>query len=290
MSYNGIRDIVNRYVSAVRMFEDVEDYNRRMNDLIAPINQGNHAFEFGCHRKGDTYIHEISRTEFKKKLQRSAWIGVFNKMKMDKYVTSSVMEDINKFVEQQQNVPFTMKNVYKMLEIIVGTHGQRMERVIVQAFDTITKYHHENRFYREGWKTNDQYRVGKKFILPGVVSGAFHGYMDTNWRHNGNVMDDIHKALCYVTGTDFDQTEDFYQFIRNVDEKGNAQHREFGELYEWGFFKVRGYKKGTLHCTFKEEKVWDEFNKIACKAKGFHLAEKFTSDFRRKKEGVVSYE
>ena len=39
-------------------------------------------------------------------------------MNMEKYVTSGVMKDINKFVETQEKVPFTMKNIYKMLEII----------------------------------------------------------------------------------------------------------------------------------------------------------------------------
>jgi len=275
MSYNSVREIVNRYVGAVKMFDEVMAYNKKINNLIEPINVGDHPFQFGCYRSGDNVMRKITRNEFKRKLQRSAWEGVFRKLDMDKYVTSSVMEDINKFVEKQQNVPFTMKNVYKMLEIIIGTHGERMEKIIVQAFDEITKHHHDNRYYKEGWKTNDQYRVGKKFILPNIITIGFRGQIDTNWIRGRDTMNDIHKALCYVTGTNFNKTESFHDFVRK-------DRREFGELYEWGFFKIRCYKKGTIHCTFKDEWTWDEFNKVACKAKGFHLAEKYTSDYRKK--------
>ena len=63
---------------------------------------------------------------------------------MHKYVTQGVKEDINKFVEQQTHVPFTMKNIYKMLEVIVGTHGSRMNKVLVEAFEKICSFSYEN--------------------------------------------------------------------------------------------------------------------------------------------------
>jgi len=286
MGYNSVREIVNRYVGAVKHFEELEHRNKEMNNLIAPINSSNKGFEFGCHRKGETYVREISKVQFKKELQKSAWQGVFNKLNVEKYITGSVLEDINRFIEKQQNVPFTMKNIYKVIEVIIGTAEQNMKRVIEEVFDKITKHHHENRYQIEGWKTNDQYRVAKKFILPNIVSVNFHGQMEMNWRGSGNIMDDITKALCYITGTKYDSIGSFYDFCRNpiIDEKGNLENqwREFGKLYDWGFFKLRGYRKGTVHCTFKDEAIWDQFNQVACRAKGFHLAEKFTRDFRQK--------
>lgn len=283
MSYNSIREMVNRYVGAVRQFESIQKVNEDMNQLIEPIG-GNHTFEFGCFQKSNRLMMEVSKEKFKKDLQKAAWEQVFTKMNMQKYVTLSVLEDVNRFVEKNKNTPFTMKNVYKMIEIIIGTHGERMQKVIVQAFDEITSHHHENRYQLEGWKTNDQYRVGKKFILPSQISVSYGGRMEANWRmsKHGTDMDDIHKALCYVTATKFDDDNSFRKFINDI-------QPDFGEKYKWGFFEIKGYKKGTLHCRFLDDKVWDEFNKVACKAKGFHLAEKFTSDFRRKTGEPESY-
>ena len=44
-----------------------------------------------------------------------------------------LMEDLNKFVEQQTKVPFTRRNVYKMLDMIAQTHGQRMDQALVDV-------------------------------------------------------------------------------------------------------------------------------------------------------------
>jgi hypothetical protein len=76
----------------------------------------------------------------------------------------------------------------------------------------------------------------------------------------------------------------------NVSTDKKAFHLKFGEQYEWGFFKFRGYKKGTSHFEFKDPKVWKEFNRVACKAKGFMLASKYSSDFRTKSTSVDIFE
>ncbi len=276
MSYNAIVDLVNRYVTAVKKFEEVQKINEEMNNLIEPIG-GTSVYKFGCFEKRDKIMSEVSRERFKIDLKKAAWEEVFMKMNMEKYMTNSVMEEINKFVEKQKNVPFTVRNIYKMIEIVVGTHGERMNKIIVEAFEEITKHYHENRFQKEGWKTNSEYRVNKKFILPRQVSVGFHGQMSDDWNFHrkGTDMDDINKALCYVTGTNFDNVQSFRDFLWN-------ERPNFGEKYNWGFFEIRGFKKGTLHCTFKDEWVWDEFNRIACKEKGFHLAANYTSSYKKK--------
>ena len=78
-------------------------------------------------------------------------------MKMDKYVTNGVMADINKFVEQQTHVPFTVKNVYLMIQMIAGTHSGRMDKVLCEAFDKICSFSYENSTAGEGWRTNTDF-------------------------------------------------------------------------------------------------------------------------------------
>ncbi|HPV55488.1 MAG TPA: DUF4942 domain-containing protein [Tenuifilaceae bacterium] len=315
MTHNDIREIVNRYVAAVKMFDSVNEINIKINDLIGPINSRDKltfgAFIEDSHRD----LRKIDRDRFKKELQKSAWATIFSKMEMRNAVTSSVIEEINKFVELQSNVPFTMRNIFLMLDMIVGTKKSRMEKVIVEAFDKITSHHYDNnnRFIKEGWKTNSEYIVNKKFILPRIVEKNFSGEMRSSI-YDRYTMDDIHKALCFVTGRKYEDSDSFQKFFyRQVYRDGSKgrilteeevlerkstnkyMHEEtvydleFGKLYEWGFFKFRGYMKGSIHCEFKDENVWKEFNHIAAKAKGFQLASKFTSDFRVKSNEVTIF-
>ena len=96
-----------------------------------------------------------------------------------------------------------MRNIYKMIDIIVGTHEGRMDKAIIEVFDKLTMHYHDNRYNVEGWKTNSHYLINEKFILEWMVSFE---YGKMTLRHNGNheLIDDLNKALCHVTGTNYD--------------------------------------------------------------------------------------
>ena len=112
------------------------------------------------------------------------------------------MGDINKFIESRKNYPFTMRNIYRMIEIIVGTREQIMNRAIVEAVDNFTMHTHENRYSVEGWKTNSGHLLNKKFIVGWIAETGLGGGI--NIRHyscrNYDYIIDLMKALCYLTG------------------------------------------------------------------------------------------
>lgn len=282
MQFNEVRNIVNRYVGAIKMFDDVMGSNKAINDLIGPINRELN-MEFGIRQTNGRYSHDISRDQFKKELQKSAWKSVFGKLDMRRFVTKSVLDNLNKFVEQQTHVPFTMNNIYKMLEMIVGTHGGRMEKVIVEAFDSITSYYHGNRQSVEGWKTNDQWMVNRKFILPSIFEDTWsfrpNNLSMSHHKFESNQIEDLTKALCWMTGRKFEEIGSFYQFIQ-------AGKFDFNKWQEYGFLKFKGFKKGSGHFEFLDEAVWIRFNQAACKAKGWQLPESTTHNYRRKGAGV----
>lgn len=345
LKHNEIIELVNRYVGAVKMFDDVNKAQTTLNNLISPISHYDHRIEFkAVYTDSNKKYNDINREVFKKELQKSAWKSVFEKFDMERFVTKSVLEKINKFVEQQTQVPFTVKNIYKMVEIITGTHSNTMNQVIIEVFDWLTAHHKENRMSLEGWKTNSEYIVNKKFIAPycGISFGSY-GNPTISWLSRGNRMDDLMKALCWLTGTKYDKNNSIEQFFNyggeaveseKVDvnckrddeysyleekytytdgnyekhtvhnlykfkeednylyrlstgyDKSVVRYKMFGKWYDWGFFRIKVYKKGTLHAEFKDEKVWELFCREAAKTKGFQLASKFTSDFRKKETGV----
>lgn len=292
IKYDEMRSLVNRYIGAVKMFDNVNQTNKEINALIEPIKSGMDIY-FGAVSRNSQYSN-ITREIFKKELQKSAWRSVFNKLKMDKYVTRSVMNDINKFVEQQTNVPFTLKNIYKMIHMIIGTHKQRMERVVAETFDKITSHYKENRGGHEGWKTNDQWIVNRKFILPYMFEHNFSGKISISHRYSDDhIIDDLNKALCFLTGKKWDEIGSMRNFMHAPDKSYQVNGRNidsgvvaWGSWFEFGFFRMKGYKKGSGHVEFLDEKVWDQFNKVACKAKGWQLPATTTHDFRKKSKGM----
>lgn len=309
MKHNEIREIVNRYVGAVQMFDSVMEANKAINDMISPISSGLD-IAFGARNTRNQFT-EVTRDSFKKDLQKSAWRSVFNKMNMGKYVTSGVMADVNKFVEQQQHIPFTMTNVYRMIELVVGTHAGRMDRVLTETFDYICSLSADNSEAGEKWKTNSNYKVNRRFIMGWITEVDSYGGMKIRYGSREKI-DDIIKALCYLTGRNYDEqisielwfngpykikidgkflqgydnhsyTNDSWSFTSRVNamkESGRDVEvvkidQSFGQWHEWPpFFRVRGYKKGTMHFEFIDENVWMEFNRRVAKIKGWTLPSK----------------
>src|SRR5260221_7574145 len=132
MPYNVIRDLVNRYVHAIQIFDDQLATAVRLEEMIGQFFKSIIAFQLNVNGI------PVKRSEFKKELQKSGWLNIFSKLNMEKYATKGLREDINKFVEIQTTIPFTMRNIYRMLEIVIGTNTQRMNKALLEVFDQLT--------------------------------------------------------------------------------------------------------------------------------------------------------
>jgi hypothetical protein len=277
--YDYVYDIVNRYVGAVKLFDRIEPLANEVNEMTKPIAE--HGIKFGAYYTGNSNgnYKSITRETYKKELQKQAWGRIFTDLNMDKYVTKGVKSTLNKFVETQVHVPFTMKNIYKMLEIIVGTHGSRINQVLVEAFETICGYSwKENCTGGEGWKTNSDYVVNRKFIVPYICESEWykdHVYVSFGGRAAD--IDDVAKALCYISGMNYNDCSKLSEFV-------NKTKMAWGQWYEWGFFRIRGYKKGTMHFEFADAKVWEQFNRRVAEIKGWALPQTSNTTKKEKKE------
>ena len=274
MQYNAVRDIVNRYVKACGIYAEILTVKSRLNAATGSF--------FG----GDIGISvKLNYEDYKKELQREGWQYIFKALDLKSDMTRGVKETINKFIEENQKVPFTMKNIYRMLEIVVATRGQTMDKAIEEAFDRITEKHHENRHNVKGWKTNLHYLVGKKFILPYQIRPAKeYGYTSETYNslkssYDGTVPD-LEKALCFITGMK-------YKDIQTVN--CSINRNTYGEWYNSHFFKYKGYKNGNMHFEFIDGKIWEMFNARIAKIKGYPLFEqKEQTAYQRRNAGQKS--
>lgn len=263
--YNFVRDVVNRYVGAVKIFDEQLESAKKMNDLTGSFFKSQIALSM-------TEKDAIkTKEEYKKDLQKSAWKWVIYKFNLNKYSTTGLQEDINKFVEQQTQIPFTMKNIYQMINIIIGTAGNRMDKALEEVFDNFTKNYHENRFGNKGWKTNSHYLINQKFIVPYIAPIDRWGSVDVNYR-SADRLDDFMKSLCFILGENYDSNE-YQRFSYMISELRQKRIFEYGEWFDWEFFEVKLFKKGTGHFKFKNRDVWALFNQHIARIKGFPLPE-----------------
>lgn len=261
MKFDIIRDIVQRYVYSLKCFDEFSDIQERMTKLTDIFDVKGFYFNI-------SYDNSVTTKEdFAKELQKKAWKHIFSKMNMNKYVTSNVMKDINAFVEDQKKIPFTMKNIYKMFEIIVGTREQTFNRSLVDAIDTFTRHTHENRFNVSGWKTNSGHMLNKKFIVECMVRTSYQNTLELAYYSNTDKIEDLIKVICWITGKNYNDYSDLRTFCR--DSKLSP-----GVEYDYAFFKIKGFKKGTMHLKFKDDSTWELLNRKYAKIKGEVLPEK----------------
>lgn len=282
--YSYVQDIVSKYKDAVELFDTVMEGNNRMNELCNSM--GVQPIVFGARKVQDVNSYSsgaITRDVFKKTLQKSLWRHVFNQFGMEKYVTRKVIDDLNRAIELASDMPFTMKNIYRMAQMLVATHEERMKQTLVEAFDYICSLSAENSTAGEKWKTNSDYMINKRFIMPRVTRYD-KDFPRTNWHidiaYNGTGrIDDVMKALCFLTGRDYSDITDLYTFARQnnllwgqwYDWTNIVTDKDGNTIRKWSFFRIRGYKKGTMHFEFVDENVWYKFNQAVASVKGWQL-------------------
>lgn len=260
IQHNEIREIVNRYIGAVKMFESVEEISKQINILQEPFGRFNN-ISFGAHNRGSDGNHStISREQYKKSLQKSAWKTVFAKMKMEKYVTKPVLEKLNVFVEKHTNVPFKIENIYKMINMIVQTYEENMNNAIIDIFEKLTRHTHENRYEVEGWKSNSDYLIAKKFIMPWMTDHSHNGGMGIKYNGNYELLNDLTKSLCFLTGQNYDNISSIWNvfYNRKITDpehyRSEERRRKYANEADW-YVKQHDAKKDFNKEAYIEEKI-----------------------------------
>ena len=270
--YRRSRDIVNRYVEACRIYDEQVEAGVRLRSVLDGFFGG----ELGLQVTVEGA--PVSRNRFRKDLQKAAWKHVFAEFLPAQMATSNLQKDINAFVEQQSKIPFTERNIYRMLQIVAGTQEQRVDRAVEEAIDSLTKHTAENRWGVEGWVTNSGYMLNRRFIRAFMAERSWNN-RGVNLKTYGAQSDEIRdliKALCFITGRAYGEV--------GQPEKPSGDGIFWpGEWYEWGFFRFKAYLKGTVHFEFLDEEVWAAVNARYARIKGQVLPEQLAKKKPRRK-------
>lgn len=238
-----------------------------------------------CKMKGAENDMTTAYNVFLDTAKAKIWKEIISKLEVDKYMTASLRENFSKFCEAQGAYELTRENIWKLVQFICMNSQEIMKKAVVDVYDTFCKYHKDNAVHIEGWKTNSQFKVNRKVILPNFVSAGYEpqrfGY-DRYFRtafSTYNTYEDIDKVMCYLSGIPYEELDTLKECVqkdwtkdkrrgyakedyKRLSLKKAIEYVEVGDtdLNESEFFKFRCFKKGTLHIIFKDEKLWERFN------------------------------
>lgn len=280
VTYDFVKDAVNTFVSACKMFDNVKASSDAINELTKHFGKYP-PIEFGAVKRDSNGIQNITYETYKKELQKVAWQWLFDKFKMDSYVTKSVMENLNKFIETQTQVPFTVKNIYLMIDAIIGTHEDRMKKVLIECFDKICSFSADN-MTTGGYKMNSGYKLTERFKIPRLVGSRWSGGMEVDHpsyvnSSNRTAFEDCIKALCYFSGVKYEMNKHSLWAFFHKDCDGRL---DFDDAKRYGtnrwfdfppFFEIKYYKNCNADLKWKNPKLLERFNQKVAELKGWAL-------------------
>lgn len=207
--------------------------------------------------------HKAKANAFRDHLNTSTWKHVLGMLDMEAVMTTSLLKKFRANVESTGHLPITKENIYAVLQSIITNTDEIMKQSVVDVFDLFTRYYEENRIpNQEGWKTNKSWKCTKKVILPHWVEVWWKD--EIHIRHS-RLSDyaDIDKACCWLMGMNYKKIETIESAL-NKDIHGAKLKKCESE-----FFKIKYFKKGTVHLEFKSTKLLDMFNRVASEHKNW---------------------
>ena len=197
-------------------------------------------------------------------LKIGAWKNVINLTQFQSAMTAKVRDDFQAKIQTINDLEFTVENIEGLLHNFRMNGDNIIQDAVLEAFDLITAYHEENRVHFEGWKTNKSWKIGRCFILPSVVQYSDWGnrggsYAFNTWQRRKSEISDIDKVCAMLDG----KKSPLVPVDRAFE---NRREHKTGEST---YFKLKWFNKGTMHFEFKDLKLLERFNHMACVGKNW---------------------
>lgn len=254
-----------RYKASILAFQEMEAARRKFKACVSPLVS---SYKVSDYLKADSFNYFISQ------FNGDAWDLLLTESKFADLLTKRVRDEfIYKQFPKQKNIAFTKSNMVELLSILMNNKGAIVDRCILDVFDLLTRYHKENRVHVEGWKTNEAYKVGMKFILPRVMKEFDSVFGTYSFEYsNEHTLNDIDLVMCFLTGQKLGNIVTCQKILQQQFDNFKAG-RAYSTNVESTFFDIKFFKKGTIHFKFKSEQLWQWFNCKASELRGYPLPE-----------------
>lgn len=246
---------------AIILSRRVNHYKRVLGETLAQMNNGR-SEEYTPSRTES--IQETFAKEYDE-LKDRGWAYVLRSTEVGKITSRQVQEKLENDFEHIKKLDFTLSNIFGFLQGLALNKGQIQVDMALEVFDSITRYHSENRVYYMGWKSNDQHRTAamrikmKRFVLP--------GFKTESWQRSLNyeslqILRDIDKVCAMLDG----ETHPYMGLVQAFDYHFNTL--KSGKKLSTSYFDIRYYPGiGTIHFFPNKKKIIDRLNIMVGKAR-----------------------
>lgn len=233
------------------------------------------------HMRGQANEMQAAYNVFLERAKSKAWKEIIHNMGMDKYMTANLRKTFDQFCECQGAYELNRENILNLVRFVALNSRTILNKAVVDLYDRFISFYKGNAILEEGWKTNSQFKVNKKVILPAFVECSYsRTYHAQSYRWDE--YRDIDKVMCYLSGTPYERLNELTQEAKERKAQNpytfKAEDKDYNvnllsltravemvqvgdsSLHECAFFQFRCYKKGTLHIIFKSEELWARFN------------------------------
>ncbi|OCG48557.1 DUF4942 domain-containing protein [Gilliamella sp. Bim3-2] len=253
----------------INIHELINDYNREKEQGIKAISnffRDSYGLrsELQLSVRGESSHYNDGRysaTEYKQAIQQYSrnlkkhyWETLIKLPKFEEKLTVETKEKFFKLINDYRDMEFNENNINILYEHLISLGTELIEQCIDKLFNKITRQHayysesKKNIYLYNGWKTNNGYKINKKFILPMHNPSTFDG----GWRVQEE-LSDIEKVFSF-----FNNGRKPEASIADIYNKWRHSHTD--NHIENDLFKICFYKKGTAHFTVKDDALLRRFN------------------------------
>ena len=207
-----------------------------------------------------------ARAEFARALRRSAWMHVFEQMDFRKWLDTKQTEELLQDLERDSTVPFTTQNINGPLSNIFQQRKRLFEKSVWNVFLALTRHYKGNTTGdigsgdgKAGWKSNDSYKVNCRLVFPYGCRFWIGRFDLWSARDAGEIYSDLDRVLAVLDGQSFEEIVT----VRDALERSFHNHGVHPHPCESTFFRIRYFKKGTVHLKWKREDLLATFNTTA---------------------------
>ncbi len=275
MSFDKVDYAVNVYRNCVeQIFKGIDTITKIKNSLKYLENE---AREFNIEpEKFIEIMFEKEQEEAKeqaiKTIRKMIWSFVLKFCQMEQYLYHKQRNDFySKMEKGSATIPFTKENILQFFENIYLQREKYFQAGIEDLFNEITSYHQGNTIHREGWKTNKNWKINKKIIVDWGIEfddyskhGGRYGFFRV--RYGREWIEDLDKIVRKIE-PELASGYWIKDALRNCFDRLGKIHigEKFENTCETPYFRLKFFKKGTLHITFKDQKILDKLNIIGAK-------------------------
>lgn len=277
VEYIKAREVLQLYMGCFLQGGNTDQKNFQSSNVITALNK---QLDDNIRKPGHMYD---AYNTFVGQAKKAAWDMIFREIGLARYMTRGLREKLDRFRETQGSFAITKDNIQTLFNYIILNLSSIMDEAVVEVYDKFTRYHKGNTSCNEGWKTNKQFYCNRKVVLPDVV---YAGFLPERYGYNSHYstqamqssgIDDIDKAMCWLSGRNFDSLTGEIE-VPGLGKAFSPKDATINEVirtiavgdqqwHESAFFRVKCFKKGTLHLEFKDESLWARFNQVVNEGK-----------------------